>query len=311
MKRIDDLFIPHRARSDIFSRYKPGSVPFIGNGLSDNAVVGLVTPLPKDKVFSFVGIAVSAFCEATVQAPPFVACGRAGNGLIVLEARQAMTAGNLAYYAAYINAGLRWRFSWYWQTTADRISRLLVPDNAPAGLKFSVAKNMPQMSNPASATNTMNFRLIALGSIFDVKGGDYHNLSALPAGSVPVVSCGDLDNGVCGYFEVDKTYHDKMTIAFNGSTLAAKYHPYEFAAKDDVAVCSPRTKLKLTTLLFIQVMLGREQWRFNYYRKCYKEKLERVAVPLPVTDGHIDEVAIENLMRATPYWDFLKTRLQP
>jgi hypothetical protein len=85
MKRIDDLFVIHRARSDIFRRYKSGSVPYVGNGLSDNAVVGLVTPLPVDKIFNFVGITVSAFCEATVQAPPFIACGRAGNGLVVLQ----------------------------------------------------------------------------------------------------------------------------------------------------------------------------------------------------------------------------------
>ena len=64
---------------------------------------------------------------------------------------------------------------------------------------------------------------------------------------------------------------DRLTIAFNGSTLAAKYHPYAFAAKDDVAVCFPKSKLRVTTELFIQVMLGREQWRFSYYRKCYRK----------------------------------------
>lgn len=103
MKRIDDLFVVHRGRSDIFSRYQPGSVPYVGNGLSDNAVVGLVTPLSVDRVFDFAGIAVSAFCEATVQVPPFIACGRAGNGLVVLQPREAMKIAQLAYYAAYIN----------------------------------------------------------------------------------------------------------------------------------------------------------------------------------------------------------------
>lgn len=311
MKRIDDLFVAHRARSDIFRRYRAGPVPYVGNGLSDNAVLGLVTPLPRDKIFDFTGITVSAFCEATLQAPPFIACGRAGNGLLVLQPREAMKIAELAYYAAYINIALHWRFSWYWQTTADRIKRLPVPDGAPSGLKFSIREHMPKLTKPAVlASNHMRFRLIRLGAIFDLKGGDYHSLNSLPAGTTPVVSCGDLDNGVCGYFGVGHVYRDKMTIAFNGSTLSAKYHPYEFAAKDDVAVCFPKTELKLPTLLFIQLMLAREQWRFSYYRKCYKEKLERVSVPLPTLDGGIDENAIEDLMKTTPYWEFLKGRLE-
>jgi len=68
-----------------------------------------------------------------------------------------------------------------------------------------------------------------------------------------------------------------MTIAFNGSTLSAEVSSLRVCREGRCCCLFPQSrKLKLTTLLFIQVMLGREQWRFNYYRKCYKEKLERV-----------------------------------
>jgi type I restriction enzyme M protein len=133
---------------------------------------------------------------------------------------------------------------------------------------------------------------------------------ALPRGLVPMVSCGDENNGICGYFDVQHAYSHKLTIAFNGmNTLTAKYHPYQFAAKDDVAVCSPKRPLRLTTQLFIQVMLAREQWRFSYYRKCFKDKLERVTIPMPAKGDQIDEKVIERLMQTTPYWEFLKDRL--
>ena len=310
MKRIDDLFNIHRARSDIFSRYQLGKVPYIGNGLSDNAVVGLVKPMSKDKVFKFAGIAVSAFCEASVQIPPFIACGRAGNGLVVLEPKEKMTVCQLAYYAAYINLAVRWRFSWYWQTTADRLKRLQIPDTSPVKVDFSVRELMPKLSKPQPAGNKLQLRRVALSVIYELKPGDYHCVGNLPPGQVPVVSCGDLENGVCGYFAIEKHVYDhKMTVAFNGATLSAKYHPYKFAAKDDVAICSPRKPLRLTTELFIQVMLQRERWRFSYYRKCYKDKLERVTVPLPMLKDDINEDAIESVMRSTPYWEFLKDRL--
>ena len=93
MKQIEELFHVRRARSHLFSDYSVGDVPFIGNGFGDNAVVGFVDPLPNDRVFQCLGIAVSAFCEATLQAPPFIACGCAGNGLVVLDPRESMTAG--------------------------------------------------------------------------------------------------------------------------------------------------------------------------------------------------------------------------
>ena len=67
MKRIDELFVVHRARSRLFRDYEVGKVPYVGNSMSNNAVIGFVMPLPNDKVFNFRGIAMSAFCEATVQ----------------------------------------------------------------------------------------------------------------------------------------------------------------------------------------------------------------------------------------------------
>jgi len=145
MKRIDEMFNVHRAQSEIFSLYKPGDIPYVGNGLSDNAVMGLVKPLPGDRVFEFRGVALSAFCEATVQSPPFIGCGRAGNGIIVLEPQTPMSAAQLACTASYINLAVRWRFSWYWQTTATRIARLMIPDKFPEGIKFDVRTALPEM----------------------------------------------------------------------------------------------------------------------------------------------------------------------
>lgn len=139
MKQIEELFNLHRAKSGLFSEYEKGDIAYVGNGgMADNAVVGFVTPLPDDKVFHFPGIAISAFCEATIQTPPYVACGRAGNGLVVLEPKSPMSTRQLAYIAAYINMAVRWRFNWYRQTTADRLRRLEVPSEVPSDIKWDV-----------------------------------------------------------------------------------------------------------------------------------------------------------------------------
>lgn len=167
---------------------------------------------------------------------------------------------------------------------------------------------------PTAAEKNTNavgaFTSVRLDSIFEIEPGHYHSVGHLPKGEVPMVSCGDANNGVIGNFDVEEhLYSDKLTIASNGATLTAKYHPYRFAAKDDVAICTPRKPLRLSTLFFIQVMINREKWRYSYYRKCYKEKLERVPVDLPMKNGQINEDLIEKLMKGNPHWDDLEQRV--
>ena len=312
MKTIESLFRLHRAKSGLFSEYDKGEVAYVGNGLADNAVVGFVTPLEDDKVFGFIGIAVSAFCEATVQTPPFIACGRAGNGLSVLEPKSPMPVEQLAYIAVYINSALRWRFNWYRQTTVDRIRQLLIPDKLPSGLQFDVKAAMPKKSNAQRGGWQLNLQPFALGDIYELEPGHFHSVGHLPSGAIPVVSCGDYDNGVVGYYDIGNvpTFADRITIAFNGeNALTAKYHPYRFAAKDDVAVCHPKKPLLPTTELFIQTMVNRERWRYSYYRKCYADKLRRFEVSIPMKQGEIDEETIRAVVEASPYWDYIKTQV--
>lgn len=311
MKPIEGLFHLHRAKSGLFSEYSPGDVAYVGNGLANNAVVGFVMPLAEDKIFHFKGIVISAFCEATVQAPPFVACGRAGNGLVALEPIEAMPVEQLAYIAAYINQAVRWRFNWYRQTTIDRIKQLLVPSEMPSGVRFDVRSAMPPKSEKKRVAWQLNLQPFALGDIFTLEPGHFHSVGHLPSGLTPIVSCGDHNNGVIGYYDIGNISTDvnRITIAFNGeNALTAKYHPYRFAAKDDVAICHPKHPLLPSTEVYIQTMVNRERWRYSYYRKCYADKLRRFEVSLPSKKGQIDEETIQAVVEASPYWSYVKTR---
>lgn len=147
MPRIDEVFKPHTARSVGLERYASGNVAYVTNGLRDNGIVGFVKAKPSDKVFKFVGIALSAFCEATVQIPPFVARGNGGSGLIVLEPIVPLTVDQLGFMAAYINTFVRWRFSWYRQASVERVRRIQVPDPKSCTGEFSVAKLLPAVNH--------------------------------------------------------------------------------------------------------------------------------------------------------------------
>jgi hypothetical protein len=156
-----------------------------------------------------------------------------------------------------------------------------------------------------------------LDSLFKLVAGDYHSLNELGEGDVPVASCADGNNGIAGRYEVPKesSYADAITIAFNGSPLTTKLHPYPFGAKDDVAVAMPLEidgkPLPVEALIFIQSQLNSERWRFSYYRKCFRAKLGRTIVELPEKRrGILDVDFMVAAVRSQPYWWFLAPRLR-
>lgn len=304
MRIIDDVFKVHRAKSALFDWHDSGKVPFVSHGSNFGGVIGYVQPMPQDRVFQFNGITISSFCEASVHAPPYIADGRSGNGLVVLEPRGELNLKQLAFAASYINITLKWRFSWYRQTTADRIRRLpfnLV--NIPE-TEFPVAESLPSYVINRHQEVKLDFESFTLESLFELSPGEYHSVSRLDSGRIPMVSCGDENNGIIGLFDVDPSniHPPSMTIAFNGLPLTTKRHPYAFGAKDDVAVCKPKKTIRPTTEFFIQMMLNRERWRYSYYRKCYLDKLKRFKILLPTKDSEIDEDGIQALIETTPYW---------
>jgi hypothetical protein len=204
MKRIDDLFEVHRARSGLFSEYEPGNVAYVTNSADSNGVLGFVSPLASDAVFEFTGIVINSFSRtadsfgARVQTPPFIACGRSGNGLLVLEPKSKMTVGQLAYLAAYINQAHGWRFTWYRQATKDRVVGLYIPE-CPTEVSFPVKELLPVRSACDKASVRLRFKLVPLDKLFVLNPGDHHSESDLDLGSIPLASCGDENNGVISY----------------------------------------------------------------------------------------------------------------
>jgi hypothetical protein len=140
-------------------------------------------------------------------------------------------------------------------------------------------------------------------SLFEVNSGDFHAISELDPGEVPLISCGDLNNGLVGYYDIpaEKQYAHAITVAYNGSwPLTTKFHPYSFGAKDDVAVLVPREPMADCVMLYVAALLNRMVWRYSYGRKCFKEKLQSVELRLPVSkkgDTTVDALVPARLLQ--------------
>jgi type I restriction enzyme M protein len=134
---------------------------------------------------------------------------------------------------------------------------------------------------------------VRVKNLFEVRSGDCHATSELDPGDIPLISCGDLNNGLVGYFDIpsDWIYAHAITVAYNGSwPLTTKFHPYKFGAKDDVAVLLPLSSMKDSVMLYVAAHLNRMIWRYSYGRKCFREKLQDVALLVPVMNAESDVI---------------------
>ncbi len=131
--------------------------------------------------------------------------------------------------------------------------------------------------------------------LFIVKTGDFHATKELDPGEIPLISCGETDNGLVGYFDIpeEKRHSNCITVAYNGQPLLSKFHPYEFGAKDDVAVLLPRFSMLNATLFYIAAQLNIAKWRYNYGRKCFREKLKYVEIQVPKKTSKSGESLID------------------
>lgn len=128
------------------------------------------------------------------------------------------------------------------------------------------------------------YKTFKIKDLFHVNSGDFHATKELDPGDVPLISCGDYNNGLVGYYAIpaNKQYSKALTVAYNGRPLTTKYHPYKFGSKDDVAVLVPKVPMTQAVLLYVAALLKRMIWRYSYGRKCFKEKLQDVKIVLPV-----------------------------
>lgn len=172
----------------------------------------------------------------------------------------------------------------------------------------------------------VQYRDVMLTDLFEMQTGDYHVAGKPPEGDIPLVSCAENNNGITKprseFIYIDppeeNIYQNCLTVAYNGTRpLASRFHPYKFATKDDVAVLKPKEnaealkqddEISSASLIYIANAIELNKWRYNYSRKCYKDKLQNVTAKLPVDeDGNIDLVYMEAVVKQSSYWGVLES----
>lgn len=298
MKKIIDLFDIQNARSRGFDSHQKGIIPFVSNGLYNNGIVGYITSLEDEKVFTDKAICVSSFCEATVHNPPFLPRGNGGSGLIVLIPKSKMTDNELYYYATQIN-NQRWRFSFSRMVIGNRLKNLsLLDDPINTSVRSEIVKLLPKGNANSQIRQHNNYKWVLLTDLCNIE-----KKSALPQnqletnGKTPYVTTSSKNNGISDYVFANPNSKGKcLTVALNGSVGETFFQFDDFITSGDNITLRLKTSYDPYMLFFIAFLIRRQRWRYNYYRKLTLKKLNKFKIPLPFSDKNIDTSYIRKVV---------------
>lgn len=125
--------------------------------------------------------------------------------------------------------------------------------------------------------------LVPLMTIFSVSYGSRSlprkdNLTPNNEG-VPLVSASGEKNGVFGYFEIDATHRDVISVPRVGSVGQAAYQAGACAIDENCLVLSPRELLTRDVLLYYVTAIRRAANMFSYGRVMTIDRLGGLRVP--------------------------------
>jgi len=276
-----------------------GGTLLISSQAEDNGCYGFFEIQTKFKP-PFISVpSTGSIGEAFVQ----TSNGCVDDNCLVLIPNKKYPIEYLFYIASMIRHN-KWRFMYGRQLTPERIGRIeiLCPNEFKPKLDFMkfVKELTPEKQEVKPVKIKFKTQEFLLSDLFIINSGEYHSINNLKEGKIPLISCSDIDNGIVGFYNIpdDKTDKGCITVAYDGKPLTSKFHDYKFSAYDNVGVLTPKGELRKTTLILITILLNIERWRYGYGRKCYKQKLEKLKIRLPITDKRkLDEDSIENIMR--------------
>ena len=316
MTHISDIFNVITAKSKSIEDYSSGSIPFVSNGFYNNGIIGHVDPFETDRVIQTLSISVSAFCEATVQEPPFIGRGNGGSGMTILIPKdESMSYNTLLGYAALINTNVRWRYSYGRMVTKGRISIELIQEySINEDISLNHLKEMlPIKSNKSVIQDDLKLHSFPIVDLFTLQHGDFHSLTALDSGDYPTVSRIDKNCGIVGYYEKtpEANIYPKKTITVSTVTGDSFVQLDPFISTDNVVLLTPTVQLEVTSLFYISMMINKEKWRWMYGRQCYKSKFSTTKVQLPTYDYvELNQDLINRIVTQQWGWDMIDEYLK-
>ncbi len=119
--------------------------------------------------------------------------------------------------------------------------------------------------------------------IFEIRGSETtpkNELEDSGEGDYPYVTTQALNNGIEGFYNIATEKGNILTV--DSAVLGfCAYQAKKFSASDHVEKLIPKFEMTPYIAMFLTTIINKEQYRYNYGRKCSQTKLKSSKIKLP------------------------------
>ena len=148
--------------------------------------------------------------------------------------------------------------------------------------------------------NTDTWKWFFFDDLFFIKGSKTTpklSLEEYGRGVYPYVTTQAVNNGIEDYYDFYTENGNVFTVDSAVAGFCA-YQEKNFSASDHVEILVPLFDCNKYIALFLTTLINKEQYRYNYGRKCNQRNLKNSKLKLPVTSlGKIDWQWIEDYIK--------------
>ena len=310
MKKLSELFdIVYGNQFDLNKMIvtENSDINFVSRGSSNLGVVAKVesfnnqTPFPAGCITVALGGSV---LSSFVQINNFYT----GQNIKVLKPKNPMKFELLVYYALCIEKN-KFRYSSHGREANVTLDDILVPHSheVPFSFEFNINSEIEKLQKPKknekSNLEFVEFKNFLVEEIFEVTGTKttpFRELMKIGEGDYPYVTTSSKNFGQSGKFNLFTEEGHVLTLE---SAVAGVcfYQEKNFTASDHVEKLKPRIEVSKEFLIYVSILLNKQNFRFNYGRKANQERIKKLNLSLPYKMGKIDYQFIDNFIGSLQY----------
>ncbi|WP_062428805.1 N-6 DNA methylase [Treponema endosymbiont of Eucomonympha sp.] len=208
-----------------------------------------------------------------------------------------------------VNAYCEWSAENYMETDYSSLCAVNFEDTLHDYATFLFANKVVRCVSDESllpkkpAIDVSEWQYFALTDLFTITGSETTPLLDLEEygkGKYPYVTTQATNNGVASFFDYFSEQGNVLTV--DSAVLGyCSYQSFNFSASDHVEKLIPIFDMNKYTALFLVTILNKEQYRYNYGRKCSQSRMKTVSIKLPSKNQQPDFEYMENYIKSLPY----------
>lgn len=288
------------------SKNDPDAVNFVSRTEKNNGISSFVKKIDEiePNPINTITVAASGSVLATfLQSQSYYT----GFHILVLKAKNEMSLIKLLFYTMCIRAN-KYKYN-YGRQANKTLKDILVPDQMPREYenidlqKINTLKRESILEEDDFDLVINNWKDFNLNDLFKITGSKttpFLEVEEHGDGKYPYVTTQATNNGVEGFYDFYSEEGNILTV--DSAVLGyCSYQPENFSASDHVEKLIPKFRMNKYIAMFLVTILNKEQYRYNYGRKCSQARMKQIKIKLPAKNGQPNFDFMEDYIKSLSY----------